>query len=296
MYISCFVYVHILTLMQVETEYMPQWFPGGVMKEAKVLSWHSKYSKVIQLVIGIDLLPFLSTRDAIVYGNGFHLPDRNNAFLIRSKSTLDNTCRYCTIPKAQKGVVRMMTESIFYVQLIQKDVISFKMIGRDDLKLKYVPSTLLNYLAQGHLPYDLMRSIKRVMKNFDGSIWDKKMKERGAYYKEIEDKVHVQLEKWDKGMGPSQSYSYGANVVSKEDRLQAKVHSTRNMLPAMIVIAVAAVSIPLLTEDHSMLVMSKYISSVMTKLLESEQFLRIMSVMPTLMLSLASLRKVVELY
>jgi len=264
------------------------------MKEAKVLSWHSKYSKVIQLVIGIDLLPLLSTRDAIVYGNGFHLPDRN-AFLIRSKSTLDNTCRYCDIPKAQKGVVRMMTESIFYVQLVQKDVISFKMIGRDDLKLKYVPSTLLNYLAQGHLPYDLMRSIKRVMRNFDGSIWDKKMKERGAYYKEIEDKVHVQLEKWDKGMGPSHSY-HGANVVSKEDRLQAKLHSTRNMLPAMIVIAAAVVSIPLLTEDHSMLVMSKYISSVMTKLLESEQFLRIMSVMPTLMLSLASLRKVIELY
>ena len=263
------------------------------MKEAKVLSWHSKYSKVIQLVIGIDLLPFLSTRDAIVYGNGFHLPD---AFLIRSKSTLDNTCRYCDIPKAQKGVVRMMTESIFYVQLIQKDVISFKMIGRDDLKLKYVPSTLLNYLAQGHLPYDLMRSIKRVMRNFDGSIWDKKMKERGAYYKEIEDKVHVQLEKWDKGMGPSQSYGYGANVVPKEDdRLQAKLHSTRNMLPAMIVIAAAVVSITLLTEDHSMLVTSKYISSVMTKLLESEQFLRIVSVMPTLMLSLASLRKVVQL-
>ena len=265
------------------------------MKEAKVLSWHSKYSKVIHLVIGIDLLPFLSTRDAIVYGNGFHLPS-DNAFLIRSKSTLDNTCRYCTIPKAQKGVVRMMTESIFYVQLVQKDVISFKMIGRDDLKLKYVPATLLNYLAQGHLPYDLMRSIKRVMRNFDGSIWDIKMKERGAYYKEIEDKVHVQLQKWDKGMGPSQSYSYrGANAVPKKDRLQAKIHSTRNMLPAMIAIVVAAVSILLLTEDHSIIVMSKYISSVMTKLLESEHFLRIMSVMPTLMLSLASLRKVVKL-
>lgn len=263
------------------------------MKEAKVLSWHSKYSKVIQLVIGIDLLPFLSTRDAIVYGNGYHLPDQS-AFLIRSKSTLDNTCRYCTIPKAQKGVVRMMTESIFYVQLIQKDVISFKMIGRDDLKLKYVPSTLLNYLAQGHLPYDLMRSIKRVMRNFDGSIWDIKMKERGVYYKEIEDKV-LQLEKWDKGMGP-QSYSYGANVVPKKDRLQAKIHSTRNMLPATIAIVVAAISILLLTDDHSMIVMSKYImSSVMTKLLESEHFLRIMSVMPTLMLSLASLRKVVKL-
>jgi hypothetical protein len=64
----------------------------------------------------------------------------------------------------------------------------------------------------------------------------------------------------------------------------------------LIVIVAAVVSIPLLTEDHSMLVISKYISSVMTKLLESEQFLRIMSVMPKLMLSLASIRKVVELY
>ena len=280
----------------VETECMPQWFPGRVLKDATVLSWHSKYSKVVQLHIGLDLIPFLSMRDAILYGNGFHLPDRN-AFLIRSKSTLDDTCRYCDIPPPAKGVVRMMTESIFYVQLLQKDVIEFKMIGRDDLKLKYVPSPLLNYIAQGHMPYDLMRNIKRAIVNFEGSVWDKKMKERGAYYKEIEDKVYVQLEKWDKeGAGSDQHYSYETNM-SKEARLPTKqLLSTRNMLPVVIVIMLTAISTPLLAEHRSMLNEMMFASiSVVVKLLENEHFRRIISSTPTLMLSLASIQKVIKL-
>mmetsp|Transcript_3855 Transcript_3855/g.6941 ORF Transcript_3855/g.6941 Transcript_3855/m.6941 type:complete len:642 (+) Transcript_3855:71-1996(+) len=183
----------------VETECMHLWFPGGVMKKANLLSWHSKYSKVIQLRISLGL-PMVSSRDAIVLGNGYHLPDRN-AFLISTKTILDDTCRYCDIPTPGKGIVRMATESIFYLELVKSDVISFKMIGRDDLKLKYMPSTLLNYLSQGHLPFDLMKTIHRTIRNFEGSVWEKKIEERGAYYTEIEDKVHEQLEKWEKDGG-----------------------------------------------------------------------------------------------
>lgn len=181
----------------VETECMPLWFPGGIMRKANVLSWHSKYSKVIQLHIALQLLPMLSSRDAVVYGNGYHLPDRN-AFLISSKSILEDTCRYCDIPPPAKGVVRMETESIFYVELVKSDVIAFKLIGRDDLKFKFMPSTLLNYISQGHMPFDLIKSIQRTIRNFHGSVWEQKIKERGAYYSEIEDKVLVQLDAWEK--------------------------------------------------------------------------------------------------
>lgn len=130
------------------------------MKPASLLSWHSKYSKVIQLRISLGI-PMISLRDAIVLGSGYHLPDRN-AFLIHTKTILEDTCRHCAIPKPEKGVVRMATESIFYVQLVKADVISFKMIGRDDLKLKYMPSSVLNYLSQGHLPFDLMKTVYKV--------------------------------------------------------------------------------------------------------------------------------------
>mmetsp|Transcript_17546 Transcript_17546/g.31733 ORF Transcript_17546/g.31733 Transcript_17546/m.31733 type:complete len:664 (-) Transcript_17546:287-2278(-) len=188
----------------VETECMHLWFPGGVMNGANVLSWHSKYSKVIQLHISLRL-PMVSPRDAIVLGSGYHLPDRN-AFLISSKTILEDTCRFCDIPKPGKGIVRMATESIFYVELMKGDVISFKMIGRDDLKLKYMPSTLLNYLSQGHLPFDLMKTIHGTIRNFSGSVWEKKIEERGAYYTEIEDKVYEQMKTWEKdGVETSES-------------------------------------------------------------------------------------------
>ena len=182
----------------VETEHMPNWFPGGVMKKANVLSWHSKYSKVIQLHISLGILPMTSPRDAVVYGNGYHLPDRN-AFLISSKSIIDeSSCRYCEIPRPDKGIVRMTTESIFYIELVQHNVISFKLIGKDDLKFRFMPSALLNYISQGHMPFDLTRTIRHRIRNFEGSIWEEKMKERRDYYKEIEDKVYKQLEVWKK--------------------------------------------------------------------------------------------------
>ena len=180
----------------VETELMHLWFPGHFMQPANLLSWHSKYSKVIHLRISLGI-PMMSSRDTVVLGNGYHLPDRN-AFLISTKTIIEDTCRYCDIPKPDKGVVRMATESIFYVQLVKSDAISFKMIGRDDLKLKYMPTALLNYISQGHLPFELMKTIHRTIRNFEGTMWEEKIEERGAYYTEIESKVYEQLEKWEK--------------------------------------------------------------------------------------------------
>lgn len=180
----------------VETELMHLWFPGHFMQPATLLSWHSKYSKIIQLHINMGI-PMMSSRDTVVLGNGYHLPDRN-AFLISTKTIIEDSCRYCDIPKPEKGVVRMATESIFFVQLVKSDAISFKMIGRDDLKLKYMPTAVLNYISQGHLPFELLKTIHRTIRNFEGTVWDEKIKERGAYYTEIESKVYDQLERWKK--------------------------------------------------------------------------------------------------
>jgi len=191
------------------------------MNPANLLSWHSKYSKVIQLHINIPIF-LISNRDAIVQGNGYHLPDRN-AFLISTRSILTDTCQYCDIPKTSKGVIRMDTESIFYVQLVKSDVISFKMIGKDDLKLKYLPTPLLNYISRGHMPFDLMKSVHRTIRNFGGSDWEEMIEKRGTYYKEIEDKVLVTLENWEKEGGDinNASLQVGNSVNNKRDSTQS---------------------------------------------------------------------------
>ena len=116
----------------------------------------------------------------------------------------------------------MSTENIFYVQLVKSDVISFKMIGKDDLKLKYLPTPLLNYISQGHMPFDLMKSVHRTIRNFEGSEWEAMIEERGTYYKEIEDKVLVTLEKWEKEGGDinNASLQVGNSVNNKKDSAQ----------------------------------------------------------------------------
>lgn len=211
----------------VETELMHRWFPGGVMQPANLLSWHSKYSKVIQLKINIGI-PMVSTRDAIVLGSGYHLPDRN-AFLISTKTILEDTCRYCKIPKPDKGHVRMATDSIFYVEMVKSDVINFKMIGRDDLKLKYMPSSFLNHLSQGHMPFDLMKTIHRKIRNFEGTVWEKKIQERGAYYTEIEDKVYSQLEKWENQGGEGINSHIQIEEKSSSKESTANSRATRSI-------------------------------------------------------------------
>jgi hypothetical protein len=184
----------------------------------------------------------ISTRDTIVLGNGYHLPDRN-AFLISTKTIIDESCRYCDIPKPDKGVVRMYTESIFYVQLVKSDAISFKMIGRDDLKLKYMPNAVLNYISQGHLPFELMKTIHRTIRNFEGTMWEEKIKERGEYYTEIESKVYAQLEKWEKdgtaNIDPDDMYIEDKRSknepVKLETTLQGKYCANSEMLNSICV-------------------------------------------------------------
>ena len=211
----------------VETEFMHRWFPGRVMGPATVLSWHSKYSKVIQLHINVAP-PMTSSRDAVVLGNGYHLPDRN-AFLISTKTILEDLCRHCDIPKPDKGVVRMATDSIFYLQLIKSDAISFKMISRDDLKLKYVPNSLLNYVAQGHMPFEIMKTIHRSIRNFEGTVWEKKIRERGAYYTEIEEKVYDQLERWEKeGTGNIDPSKRLESLQSTQQKMMSTNHVTES--------------------------------------------------------------------
>jgi hypothetical protein len=49
------------------------------------------------------------------------------------------------------------------------------------------------------MPFEIMKTIHRTIRNFEGTLWEEKIKERGAYYAEIEDKVYVQLESWEEG-------------------------------------------------------------------------------------------------
>merc|ERR1711957_944414 len=42
-----------------------------------------------------------------------------------------------------------------------------------------------------------MKNVQSTIRNFSGSAWEAKIKERGAYYSEIEEKVLEQLRKWN---------------------------------------------------------------------------------------------------
>ena len=125
----------------------------------------------------------------------------------------------------------MSTESIFYIELLPNNEISFKLIGRDDLKIRIMPAALLNHISQGHLPFDLMRTVYRTIRNFENSPWDIAMRKRHSYYQEIEDKVHEQLSNW-KDSGDQSKNTRHEN--STEAAMGGQIKDPAGSLPILI--------------------------------------------------------------
>mmetsp|Transcript_41091 Transcript_41091/g.62224 ORF Transcript_41091/g.62224 Transcript_41091/m.62224 type:complete len:553 (+) Transcript_41091:59-1717(+) len=181
-------FVRLVAIMN-EVQLMPNWFPKGIMKESDILAEPSKYSMVFRFTMSFGLLP-ISPRDSVSFGKGFHLPHRN-AVLIMSKPMTES--KYCDIPPPQKGYVRIENRMAIFIQLLPNDRVLLRMIQFTDMKLNRVPPSVLNYLSKGGMPYEIANTIQKNMANFEGSVWDERMKEKRQYYAEIEDRVKDQI-------------------------------------------------------------------------------------------------------
>jgi hypothetical protein len=179
-----------LCALFVESDLMPLWFPRGILKACDVLALPTNYHQVVRMKLSTGRFSPISPRDAVVDAHGYHLTDLNG-IIVFSKSI--ETSPHCDIPPPQPPFVRMETQNAFFIQLLPGNRIVFCQISHDDLKVKYMPAWLLNFISEGAVPFEVVVSLQKALSNFSGSEWERRVQSRRDCYQEIEDRLAEEL-------------------------------------------------------------------------------------------------------
>jgi hypothetical protein len=91
----------------------------------------------------------------------------------------------------------MSSNGAFYVRLLPGNRVEFRQIAADDMKLRYVPSPILNFISKGGAPFENIACIKKTLKNFEGSAWEQRIEERTDFYNEIKERVLDEIRDFD---------------------------------------------------------------------------------------------------
>lgn len=141
----------------------------------------------------------VADREMLAEGIGYHLGDQN-AMLCYTK-TIESS-PFCDIPPPKKNRVRMESQVIFFFQLLPGDRVRFCQISHDNLKIRFMPAFLLNFLAQGVIPMEFIHQFKKTVKNIKGTEWDRRVNvEKRELYREIETRIHEELKALNRGTG-----------------------------------------------------------------------------------------------
>jgi hypothetical protein len=173
-----------------ESDLMDQWFPQGILTSINVLAAPSTYHQIMHLKFSLGRFVPIAPRDAILDGRGYYLPDIN-AIIVFSKSI--DSSPYCDIPPPQKGFVRMETKTAFFMQLLPGNKMVLVQISHDDLKVKLMPAWLVNFIAEGTVPFYAIQGLRKALANFEGSDFEKRVQSNPDVYKEIEDRLLEEL-------------------------------------------------------------------------------------------------------
>ena len=182
-------FVRICSLF-LESDLLPVWAPHHVIESCDVIASPSKFRQILHMKLSFGRFSPLSPRDAIVEGRGYHLVD-DNAVLILSTSIKES--EFCAVPAKTKSRVRVDINAAFYIQLLPGNRVVFRQISHDDLKIRLMPAFIINFIAQGALPYGMIQGLKAVLRRYEETEFYNRMNQKRDLYGEIEDRVHKEL-------------------------------------------------------------------------------------------------------
>jgi hypothetical protein len=87
----------------------------------------------------------------------------------------------------------METKTAFFMQLLPGSKVVLVQISHDDLKIKLMPAWLVNFIAEGTVPFYAIQGLRRSLANFEGSDFEKRVQSNPDVYKEIEDRLLEEL-------------------------------------------------------------------------------------------------------
>jgi len=182
-------FVRICSLF-LESDLFPLWAPGNIIESSEVLASPSKFRQIIHQKLNFGKFSPVSPRDAIVEGRGYHLAD-DNAVLILATTIVESP--YCAVPPKSKSRVRIDLQQAFYIQLLPGNRVLFRQISHDDIKLRFMPAFVMNWISQGAMPVGFIHSLKSVLGRYESTEFHQRMQQRRDLYGDIEERVHKEL-------------------------------------------------------------------------------------------------------
>jgi len=182
-------FVRICSLF-LEADLFPLWAPGNIIESSEVLASPSKFRQIIHQKLNFGKFSPISPRDSIVDGRGYHLAD-DNAVLILASSISESP--HCAVPYKSKSHVRIGLQQAFYIELLPGNRCLFRQISHDDLKLRFMPAFVINWISQGAMPVGFIHSLKSVLRRYESTEFHQRMQQRRDLYGEIEERVHKEL-------------------------------------------------------------------------------------------------------
>ena len=189
-------FIDMLTLLN-ESDLMPKWFPMGIMKANDTLTQPTVFSKLSHIKINLPfpLNRFFGPRDMIIRGKGYDLAERKSAAISIEPLEQGAEVYGVTIPGPDSGWTRAVFKGAYYFEMSREGII-FKQMQLIDMKSRFIPTPLMNWLSKGELPVRQFRTIRSKINSLAGSEWEERTKaDAQGLYKDVGSRLQETVER-----------------------------------------------------------------------------------------------------
>lgn len=130
-----------------EIDLMPSIFPNKLLYSSEIIHESSAYRKFFHMKFHPGPFLPLEKRDAVAVGSGYDLSE--NGEIVITFDTLGEgvDSEGIDVPPEDSKYQRMDIKGAFYFSLAEEGI-NFKVIAQVDIKLKFVPQAVLQFLSK----------------------------------------------------------------------------------------------------------------------------------------------------
>ena len=178
-----------------EVDLYSSWMPR--VDYCHVEKSYTRFRKTVHCEVSFPW-PF-NDRDGIMHGYGTTLPEQNAVIVvIRTLENKGKTYLDCVMPEPRnpKNVRLTVNCGCLYFRYINETTSLVRGIFNTDPHMSLVPQWLINFAIKKVI-YALLGIIKKNSENFEGTVFDKRVKENTYLYDEIRRRLKLTIVKKD---------------------------------------------------------------------------------------------------
>jgi len=192
------LFVAIVSLFA-ETDLMKHWFPRNILHSHDTIQINSAFSRVTSLKLHLPFYLPIGNRDAVIKAHGYDISEELSCAIAFKSMEIDEEIREGMLVSEEKGYTRIEMEGAYSFALLPNGKVRFTNVQLLDLKLSFVPPIIINLLAKGALPMEFNLNLKKSLKKFPGSLWEKRVYEKPELYDILRERLEKAFKKTHHG-------------------------------------------------------------------------------------------------